>query len=475
MNKRFEALLEVSGPLILLIVLLGLLIVLILSARPCDAETVYYFGSDGNDAASGLTIVERWKTLKKASEYQFPPDSMALFQADDFWRGEQLIGQSGVKYGRFGEGRNPVFMGSYNKNQPGDWQNYDGNIWVSSINYNDLGSELLVNPSFDSVVSPWYLWVNTVNAEASGIRTTVPGEYQSADGGFKIDCVDSGVILSDIQLFVAGIDIEADKYYKFSFYIKSTEDFSFSANPFKLMKKTDPWTKYYQHSTTQDFDVTDQWQEFSVIYKSTHTDPDARITFYLGSILPDYSTCYIDSVSFKEIQNVEEVLDQDIGNLIFNKEEKAGRKELYFQDMDEQGDFYFDPDTWSLYLYSEGHPANVYTDIECALQQHIIRVINSEDIEIDGIDVKYGGGHGISRVNVKNFQMRNCKISWMGGSLQPGLENTRFGNGDESWNYAENILVENCIFDQIYDAGITNQGYFDGLQKNIIYRYCIIG
>ena len=34
----------------------------------------------------------------------------------------------------------------------------------------------------------------------------------------------------------------------------------------------------------------------------------------------------------------------------------------------------------------------------------------------------------------------------------------RFGNGIEFWQYSENILIENCTFNQVYDSCITHQG-----------------
>ena len=56
--------------------------------------------------------------------------------------------------------------------------------------------------------------------------------------------------------------------------------------------------------------------------------------------------------------------------------------------------------------------------------------------------------------------VKNCEFAWVGGSLQFYLEDgvpVRFGNAIEIWGKCSDFTVENCCFDQIYDAAMTSQ------------------
>ena len=136
----------------------------------------------------------------------------------------------------------------------------------------------------------------------------------------------------------------------------------------------------------------------------------------------------------------------------------------------DQGLFFFDKETGRVQLYSTKNPAEVYTDIECALKKHIIRV--NQYVICDGLRVAYGAAHGITGSNTHHVIIRNCDISFIGGGRQHGR--VRYGNGIEFWASAHDNIVEGCRIWDIYDAGWTNQSAGQSKEFNIYYRNNII-
>jgi hypothetical protein len=63
------------------------------------------------------------------------------------------------------------------------------------------------------------------------------------------------------------------------------------------MKTESPWNNYAT-SKTAEIDLT--WQTYTCVFKSNTTDENGRISFFVGNSLPQGSTLYLDSLSFKE-------------------------------------------------------------------------------------------------------------------------------------------------------------------------------
>lgn len=167
---------------------------------------------------------------------------------------------------------------------------------------------------------------------------------------------------------------------------------------------------------------------------------------------------------------------KELGNVILNhgtrgcafkvdKPEQLGRKDLRFCWVrDEQ----------TVYMVSRKNPAKRFSSIELAEKQHIIDETDCHDIVYDGLWLRYGSAHGIGGSGVYNIVVRNCDISWIGGStlyIDDGGRGVRYGNGIEFWSVAHDILVENNRVWECWDAALTNQSNVDGVvQKNITWR-----
>ena len=148
----------------------------------------------------------------------------------------------------------------------------------------------------------------------------------------------------------------------------------------------------------------------------------------------------------------------DVGNLIFNDGTSFGIKNWTINETKgNQGYFYFNATTDTLYLYSTSNPATYYNNIEIALSNSIFNIGGNNYITVDNIALKYGDYLGVDMDGNHDIIIRNSEVSYIGGgtSSEPQV---RWGNAIQSWNGGYNILVENNTIWEIWDAALTTQG-----------------
>lgn len=157
-----------------------------------------------------------------------------------------------------------------------------------------------------------------------------------------------------------------------------------------------------------------------------------------------------------------DIFMSDVGNLIFNNN-SCGTKILgvSLPTLAAQGEFWYSvSDNWVV-LYSTSNPGDYYTDIECALSSHIIDFgYSKHHIVLENLDIRYGAAHGISSYSGAAYiTIKDCDISYIGGgAFVDEWGDLRYGNGIQFWMSADNITIERCRVDNIYDDGITFQG-----------------
>ncbi|MGN1345937.1 MAG: acetylxylan esterase [Eubacteriales bacterium] len=108
-------------------------------------------------------------------------------------------------------------------------------------------------------------------------------------------------------------------------------------------------------------------------------------------------------------------------------------------------------------LYSEGNPGEVYSHIECAVwgRRNLssnVRCTVCEDLCFFG-----SGVHALSGGS-DHITVRRCTFSFIGGAVWNRQLRIRFGNAIEFWENGDDILIEDCYFNNIYDSCITHQG-----------------
>ncbi|HEX3045496.1 MAG TPA: carbohydrate binding domain-containing protein [Bacillota bacterium] len=155
--------------------------------------------------------------------------------------------------------------------------------------------QLLPNPSFDNDSSYWYC-ITQNGASAVAIRDTA--DYDTAPASFKIQSANNGNTYTDIQLFTNTFSLMNGRTYLLTFKAKSSAKFIIPS--IKLNQAALPWADYanpYKNLTIP----AGGWQNYAVIFTSTVTANDARLTFFLGDALPEGATFNIDTLSLKEI------------------------------------------------------------------------------------------------------------------------------------------------------------------------------
>nr|WP_321356797.1 LamG-like jellyroll fold domain-containing protein [uncultured Draconibacterium sp.] len=98
--------------------------------------TVYYVSASGNDANTGTSENQAWKTLSKVSSTSFSPGDQILFKRGDEWSGTITVTSSGsagspIIYGAYGSGEKPKIYGS---EEITGWTQHSGNIYKASFN-----------------------------------------------------------------------------------------------------------------------------------------------------------------------------------------------------------------------------------------------------------------------------------------------------------------------------------------------------
>lgn len=181
--------------------------------------------------------------------------------------------------------------------------------------------------------------------------------------------------------------------------------------------------------------------------------------------LSNYSNFYGIGRTYWQPYNIG-FLEDENGN-IYGKRKKS--KEL----LEDENDFYCENNY--LYIKSIINPSQKFGRIKFVSRNNLVRI--SSNTIITGLNIQDTGAHGIVKKDdeLKNVYIKNCIIQNIGGSVQNINTFTRYGNGIEFWNQAENTLVENCIIRNIYDAGYTvqenttNTGFENNICKNNIF------
>lgn len=454
------------------------MIYLLASIAVSRSASDYYVSNSGNDNNTGKSPAEPWQTIAKVNEFTFSPGDTIHFERGGVWRGN-LYPQSGdetgcIKYTFYGDEDKPkpVILGSQNKNKAEDWTDEGGNIWSTRFP-SVTGSELLLNSSFDENTANWVLWAAD-GAMVSGARDM--GVYDSSPAGYRVTCGNNnGTDDSNIQLSANVSKIIGGKYYELSFRAKA--DQAFEIYPIKLIQGPSEayWNMYLSGSLRQkrliSASIGTEWKTYKLYYQASRSASDARIIFYLGNALPENSSFYIDSVSFKELEEVPFLVDA--GNIIFDDGQDLSIKVWEKADLDKQNEFWYDEDKMVLKVYSVKNPADLYKNVECALSSRsIIDESHKHHIIYDGLYLAYGAYCAIGGGYAHDIIARNCDICFIGGGDQYGGSGTvRYGNGIEFWDGASNNLVESCNIWEIFDSAVSNQG--DGanqIVRDIIYR-----
>lgn len=444
-----------------------------LAGQAAAQAATYYVASSGNDSHDGRSPATAWRTLDRVNRADLKPGDRVRFRRGDMWRGSLRphSGASGrpITYGGYGRGAKPELRGSVAASRPADWRRTGENLWTCGGTPGQAAPSLAEPDAAEKGRQWWYY------AEQGAAATGVPIKTLETPAGYTLTCVRPGELRSDLQLMAQGIDLVAGRCYRL--LLRMRADRPVTVVMPSLMRASSPWTDYSSGPGLRSANVTTEWSVACQYYRANTNSHEARLTLYLGGLLPQGARLEIDRCSFQECPSSELPVDGpfpvDVGNLILGNEASCGIKVWSRADLRQQGQFWYDPQERTVTLYSTANPAERYGRVECALYRHIIDEGGASYVTYEGLALRYGGAHGIGGGDTHHITVRECDISYIGGADQfGGGKRVRFGNGIEFWAGAHDNLVEWCRLWEIYDAALTNQNMGNpSRQMDITYRY----
>ena len=176
-------------------------------------------------------------------------------------------------------------------------------------------------------------------------------------------------------------------------------------------------------------------------------------------------------------------IPSEMCNIVFNDGESFGNLRWSKKDLKHTGEwtyghlgysmYYEEPENKDsrLYLVCDTNPASYYRSIELVVWGKRQAVTVQQYAVIENLTFEKCGVHGFSATNANSVHIRNCKFRCIGGGVFDRSQKVRLGNAVEFWNGAVDCSVENCIFEDIYDSGITHQGNEQSeLPERLVFR-----
>lgn len=164
-------------------------------------------------------------------------------------------------------------------------------------------------------------------------------------------------------------------------------------------------------------------------------------------------------------------LPREMCNIVFNDGEKFGNLRWSQEELSEDREWYYTMlghsmndynwDKWAkgtLYLACHANPAEVFEKIELVHWGQRQAIGANRYVKIENFTFEKSGVHGFASRECDHIEIRHCKFRCIGGGVFDLPTRVRLGNAIEFWNGATDCYVEHCIFEDIYDSGITHQG-----------------
>lgn len=442
---------------------------------------IYYVDSvEGSDSQLGSSPSQAWQSLSKVNSTSLAPGSIVVLKRSSLWRDTLNLtsGTTGqpIIFSAYGTGDKPKILGSVDgKSQIWTETSAGSGLWKSHglSSLVGTGTEFLSNTDFETNTTGWSLYTNA----SAGANATIDHDvtqFHSGAASIKVSINNSGATSNEIQLYSLGVpSITAGNCYLLKFSAMASTALTLNPSQFvKVMKSESPYTNYGTplfYPSQFKFETT--WKTFAMEWSAASSASDAGIDFFFGNISTSAVNIWIDDVSLKTASCTQPtLLENDIGNIIFDNEQSNGWKKWSPTDLVNENDFYYDPYDFSVTLLNSQNPSFKFSQIELAENRYILNGDNSHDVTIENLDLRYGAAHGLAFSYNSNIFIHNLDISWMGGGVQGPLTSNpvRYGNGIQFYQAGSNLVVDGCRISQIYDTGLTPQGevsgHFDSVQ-----------
>lgn len=162
-------------------------------------------------------------------------------------------------------------------------------------------------------------------------------------------------------------------------------------------------------------------------------------------------------------ENNDAVFAVDCANLIFNNESSCGTKLMNSDSslLSTQGQFWYSFTRKVTRIYSVGNPATFYSNIQVAVRENALKTNSNSYMTFENLDFRYWGVC-VWEQGGNFYNWLYCDISYIGGADQLQNYTTRYGNGIQLWEGTHDVYITGCRISNVYDAGISPQGYGSG-------------
>ena len=158
-----------------------------------NGRVFYVDSASGNDAKSGDSESNAWKSIARVNSQELQPGDTVMFKRGQSYDGSLELTSSGteshpINFDAYGSGSIPVFSGS--KIESG-WTNHSGNIYKKTITYTPgkTGSGIVLEDGVPLEFRSWDTNAETSLGSESGVFTYDPGNLFT--GIIYITCSDS--------------------------------------------------------------------------------------------------------------------------------------------------------------------------------------------------------------------------------------------------------------------------------------------
>lgn len=155
----------------------------------------------------------------------------------------------------------------------------------------------------------------------------------------------------------------------------------------------------------------------------------------------------------------------DVCHIVFDEGTSSGFKKQNLEQLENDGDFYFDKSTGKLYLKLNQHnPGFYFSSIEMTnLNDSVFKISGYSqnglvgNINIENLCIKYTH-NGMGFNFAQNINVQYCEFHWMGGGWWNESVGTRWGGGVGGWDILHTANISNNYFYQNFDSPLTFQG-----------------
>lgn len=199
-------------------------------------------------------------------------------------------------------------------------------------------------------------------------------------------------------------------------------------------------------------------EQFPIVYGAYGRGPKPA---FLGSV--SVGACNVWTEEQPSIWRYTGTPSSEVCNLVFNGGACCGTLRWQLEDVQQPGEWFYtgfgtQQGGGVLYLYSPTNPGLAYHDIECVLWGQRRLAGGERHIVLENLSFRNSGVHGYQESHACQVVIRNCEFRFIGGAVWNRERRIRFGNAVEFWDGANDVVVEGCRFDNIYDSGVTHQG-----------------